>query len=145
MSDSSATVEQELIDYASSRANSRLGQTIGALLRSDRDRLQFWDGSSTVQHFAVQSAYNGDEELTVMYAAERYANMRACIGYVMVEGHGPIPGAWLTLNGSVIDPAGKGRDALGFFGVELGHVERSNWTPTQRHAVAERGVSRLAV
>jgi hypothetical protein len=145
MTDLSPSVEQQLIDYASSRAHSRVGRTIGALLRSDRDRLQFWDGGSAVQHLAVQGTYSGDEELCVMFAAERYANMRACIGYVMVDGYGPMPGAWLTLNGSVIDPAGKGRNALGFYGVELGHVERANWTPTQRHAVAERGVSRLAV
>jgi hypothetical protein len=145
MSDSSATVEQQLIDYAATQASSRLGRTIGALLRSDRDRLQFWDGSSTVQHFAVQSAYNGDEELTVMYAAERYVNMRACIGFVAIDGYPTQAGAWLTLNDSVIDPAGRGRDALGFYGVQLKATEAALWTPTHRDQVAVRGVHGLAV
>jgi hypothetical protein len=71
--------------------------------------------------------------------------MRACIGFVVVAEYGPMSGAWLTLNGSVIDPAGKGRDALGFFGVELKRTEAALWTSTQRHAVAEGGVSSLAV
>jgi hypothetical protein len=145
MANTTSTVETELREFAESRSLSRVGKTIAALMRSDSARLQFWDGSSTVQHVAVQNTYNGDEETCVFYAAERYAAMRACVGYVAIEGHPIQSGAWLTLNGAVIDPAGAGRDCAGFLGVELGTVEASLWTPTQRHAVAESRVSGFAL
>jgi hypothetical protein len=145
MSDSSATVEQQLKDYAISQAGSRVGRTIGDLLKSDRDRIQFWPGSSAVQHVGVQGAYAGDEELTTMFAAEKYANMRAAIGYVAIEGYPSQAGAWLVLRDCVIDPAGAGRTCLGFLGVELKRTEAALWTPSQRGAVAERGVHGLAV
>jgi hypothetical protein len=145
MANTTSTVETELRDFAASRSLSRVGKTIAALLRSDSGRLQFWDGSSTVQHVAVQNTYNGDEELTTMYAAERYANMRACVGWIAIDGYPMQSGAWLTLNGSVIDPAGAGRDALGFLGVQLKATEAALWTPTQRHAVAESRVSGFAL
>lgn len=145
MSNATQTVELELREYAKTQAGTRVGRTIGALLRTDRDRLTYWDGSAAVQHLVVQGTYSGDEELCVMFAVDRYLHMRACIGFVMVADYGPMSGAWLTLNGSVIDPAGKGRDALGYYGVELKRTEAALWTPAQRHAVAERDVSRLAV
>jgi hypothetical protein len=142
----STTVETELREFAESRAMSSIGQTITALLRTDRNRLKFWPASAAVAAPAVQKLYAGDEEQTVFFAVERYHEMRAGLGFVMDSDKGPTPGAWLVVNGdAVIDPAGNVRTAAGYFGVELTMVEASRWTPTQRSEVGRRGVSGLAL
>jgi hypothetical protein len=143
MSADAATIKAQLKDYALSQSGTRVGRTLGGLLKSDRDRLEFWPGSAVLRHRAVEGLYSGDDEATAIFAAERYAEMRAAIGFLLVEGDGPRAGAWMVLNAAVIDPAG--RDALGFYGIALRHTERALWTPTQRSAVAERGVAALAV
>jgi hypothetical protein len=146
MSNSNATVETELREFAASRAMSSVGQTITALLRTDRDRLKFWPGSAAVASPAIQKLYADDGEQVVFSAVERYHEMRAGLGFVMDADNGPSPGAWLVVNGgAVIDPAGNVRTASGFFGVELAMVEASRWTPTQRSEVGRRGVSGLAL
>lgn len=145
MANTNENVEAALRNYAATQGSTRVGGTIAALLRTDRDRLTYWPGPS-VQNLTVQGNYQGDEEMTVFYAAEKYASMRAAIGWVAIDGFPSQSGAWLVVNGgAVIDPAGAGRDALGFLGVELGMVEASRWTPTQRGEVAVRGVAGFAL
>jgi hypothetical protein len=137
MTTATETVEQELREYAKTQGGTRIAKTIAALRRSDRDRVpQFWPGSAAVQHVGVWNAYKGDEELTAMFSAEKYAAMRAVLGWVAIDGYPMQAGAWLVLNGSVVDPAGAGRDCLGFLGLELRAVEAARWTPTNRAEVA---------
>jgi hypothetical protein len=148
MSNATQTVELELREYAKAHAGSRAGRTIGALRRTDRDRLpQFWDGSAVVDRQAIQNLYDGDEEKTVFFAVERFHELRAAIGFVMVEGYGPMSAAWLVVNGAaVIDVARNGRDLTGLLGLELRTVEASLWTPTNRAEVANvRGVAGFTV
>lgn len=131
------TVERDLRDFAKSQSGTRVSRTIAALRRSDRDRVpKFWPASAAVQHVGVQGSYQGDEELCVFTAAGKYQAMRAVLGWVWVEDFGPMAGAWLTLRECVVDPAGAGRDVLGFYGFELRMVEAARWTTRQRIEVA---------
>jgi len=142
----SDAVKTELMEYAKSQAGTRLGRTLGALTRSDRDRLTYWSGSLVVPHAVIERMdIPGSDEAVVISAAGRFAELRACIGFVVCENAQPTASAWLVLNGAVIDPARSRRTLLGCYGVELRASEAANWTPTQPSAVAERDSSRHRV
>lgn len=122
--------------------------TIKALLRHDRDRLRFWPGSASVDHYLIQRAYRpGETERCVFEAAEQFAELRPCVGFAIEDGYRPEGTAWLTVRGSTIDPAGDSREPSGFLGVELTPGEAARWTPTQPGQVAVSDVhrQRLAV
>lgn len=139
-------VKIELVEYAKSQAGTRLGRTIAALTRSDKDRIEFWPGSAVFPHATVERMDEpGDLEAVVIAAAGRFGELRAAIGFVMCEDAQPTASAWLVLNGVVIDPARNRRALLGCYGVELRESERSNWTPSQPSAVAERDAHRQRV
>jgi len=140
-------VKNQLSRYARTQAGTRLGRTLGALTRSDKDRLDYWSGSAVFPHTTVERMdIPGSDERVVIAAAERFAEMRAAIGFLLVEdADRPQAGAWLVLNGAVIDPARNRRTALGFLGVALAPGEVARWTPTQPSAVAERDVHRQRV
>jgi hypothetical protein len=138
-------VKHQLTAYAQAQAGSRIGRTLAALTRSDRDRLNFWAGPAVAHHTVEGMDRPGDEEAAAIAAAGRFGELRAAIGFVLCEGSQPTMSAWVDLNGALIDPARSRRTLLGCLGVALRHTERSNWTPTQRHRVAERDAHRQKV
>lgn len=125
------------------------GIALGALIRSDRDRLQFWDGCLVVGDPYIERKFvDGETERVVIEAAQSDPTLRAAIGYVVTPGHRPEEAAWLIRDGKLIDPARRIRRdnrAQGYLGVELRDTEAANWTPAQPHAVGERDVHRQRV
>lgn len=139
-------VQAALRRHFERETHSQLGITLQALVRSDGSRLQFWDGSLTIDHFYVQGKYvDGEIERVVIEAAQRDATLTPCIGYALTDSQQrPEPSAWLLdLEGNIVDPARRLRDVRGFLGVALRATETANWTPTQPHAVADGNVSGL--
>jgi hypothetical protein len=141
-------IEAALRRHAERETHSQLGITLQALVRSDASRLQFWDGSLTIDNFHVQGKYvDGEIERVVIEAAQRDATLTPCIGYALTDSQQrPERSAWLLdLEGNIVDPARRLRDVRGFFGLALRATEAANWTPTQPHAIAEGNVSGLQV
>ncbi|HEX4669234.1 MAG TPA: hypothetical protein VH275_04585 [Solirubrobacterales bacterium] len=122
------------------------GVALGALIRSDRDRLQFWDGCQVVGDTHVERKFVvGESERVVIEAAKLDPTLSAVLGYVVTPKHRPEEAAWLIRDGKVIDPARRIRRdnrAQGYLGVQLRATEVVNWTPTHPLAVAERGAHR---
>ena len=122
--------------------HSQLGITLRTLTRSDAARLNFWDGSLTIDNYMVQRRYvDGEIERCVIEAAQADATLAPCIGYTLEGGHRPEASAWLLdHDGNVIDPARRLREVQGYLGVALRSTEAANWTPSQPHAVGERSI-----
>jgi hypothetical protein len=141
-------VKSQLTEFARRQAGTRLGRTLGELSRSDHDRVTFWPGSAVVAHYAAERLDDpGNDEAVCIFAAERFALMRAAIGYVLHEDSDPQAGSWLVLNDAVVYPPRQRRYPVGFLGIALRPTEAALWTPTQPGSVARRGVSghKLAV
>jgi hypothetical protein len=137
-------VKTQLTEYARSQAGTRIGRTLGALTRSDRDRLDFWTGPAVAHGLVEAMDRPGQEEGVVIAATARFGELRAAIGFVLSEGVPATTGAWLVLNGgAIIDPARSRRTLLGCLGVALTPGEVARWTPSQPSRVAERDVHRL--
>jgi len=87
----SDAVKTELMTYAQSQADSRTGRTLASLTRSDRSRLHYWPGLAVFPHATVERMDEpGDLEAVVIAAAERFAEMRACVGFVVCEDSQPV-------------------------------------------------------
>jgi hypothetical protein len=127
--------------------SSQLGMTLRALQRSDRDRLEYFDGNRIVDNFDVQRRYFvGADQQVVMEAAQRDGTLTPCIGYLFVPDSRPVEGAWLlTADGHIVDPARGLRQVQGFFGIALKRSEVANWTPETPHGVTERASHRMRV
>jgi hypothetical protein len=136
------SVQAALVRHFEREFSSQLGMTLRALLRSDRDRLTFWDGNLIVDDFHIQRKYiDGADQKVVIEAAQRDATLTPCIGYLYVPDSRPIEGAWLlTADGHIVDPARGLRQVQGFLGVALKRSEQASWTPETPHAVSERRV-----
>lgn len=145
-------VQAALSRHFAREVHSPLGIALGALIRSDRERLQFFDPMLITRNSLIERKYvDGEAERVVIETAQNDPTLRACLGYVSFAKRRPEEFAWLlTEDGEVIDPAWSQHRHLtvqGFYGVALRNIECANWLPGQRHAVAERDVhrQRLAV
>jgi hypothetical protein len=121
-----------------------LGVTLRRLLRSDADRLRFWDGRLTVANVHVERKYvDREDERIAIEAAQLDGTLTPAFGYVVTAGSRPQESAWLIDgNGNVIDPARRVRDVQGYLGVALRRAEAAHWTPSQPDAVGERAIHR---
>jgi hypothetical protein len=138
-------VTAALVRHFHREAHSPLGIALTQLSRSDRDRLQFFDGSRIVRDAVVERKYvDGESERVVIEAALSDPTLRACLGYVSIAGRCPEEFAWLLdADDGIVDPAWSQHRHLtidGFYGVALRATETANWLPGdhQRHVVSER-------
>lgn len=128
-------------------SGSQFALTLTALLRSDRDRLEFFDGDRIVVHEEAERRWAHEEhERVCVEIASADPILTACLGFSVEEGCRPQEDAWLIdADNHVIDVARERRLAVGFLGVRLRAGEVASWSPHQHHAVASGNVTRLKV
>lgn len=142
-------VQAELRRHFEREHQTQLGIVLRQLLRSDADRLDYFDGSRVEDDFRVQRRFvPGEAERVCIEAAQNDADLTPCFGYLLADDKSrPMATAWLLRNSdnSIIDPGRGQHPFIGALGVALKATEAGNWTPHTPGAVAESNVSRLAI
>jgi hypothetical protein len=118
--------------------SSQFGAVLWQLVRSDQDRLQFFDGSRVVEDYLIQKRFvDGEDQRVCIEAHQADHSLRPVFGFVLAERQArPEQAAWLVRDGDVIDPARSRRPFVGGIGVVLRATEIAAWTPDTVYAVA---------
>ncbi|MEZ5076973.1 MAG: hypothetical protein R2725_05980 [Solirubrobacterales bacterium] len=120
---------------------SQFGATLWQLVRSDQDRLVYFDGGRVIEDYDVQRRYVvGADERVAIEAHQSDPSLTPVFGWVLSDPQiRPEQAAWLVSDdGDLLDPARSRRPFVGGLGVVLRATEIAAWTPDTVYAVALR-------